>query len=75
LNEVNIGIVVTNPQIVDCVLSRDKQNIILFSKQLGYSFLKVFLSNQPDIYDIFIVNVGSIIEPASSLNIHIGGTI
>ena len=37
--------------------------------------VKVNLKNNPEIYDVFSVSVGSVITPLSPVFVHVGGTV
>jgi len=39
------------------------------------SIVQVSLKDQPEIFDIFYVSVGTLIEPISPVYVHLGGTV
>jgi hypothetical protein len=37
--------------------------------------VKVYIVQNPEIYDIFVVNVGTIVSPGSPVYVHVGGSV
>lgn len=64
----------TNPNAVSVKLSED-HSLWIKAKSIGSSIIKIQLMDNPSVFDIFIVNVGTIIQPSSPVAVHEGGTI
>ena len=45
------------------------------AKSSGSSLCVVYLKENPGVYDVFFVMVGSLIQPGSPLNVHAGGIV
>lgn len=70
-----MGVQVTNSRVIDGYISLDLKFLHLKSKSAGFSLVKVYLLENPSVYDIFRINVGSVITPESPINVVIGGLI
>lgn len=75
LKGVNIYVSATNPKILEAYISSDLKYLHIKSKSPGFTLVKVFLKDNPNVIDIFRVNVGSIIIPESPVQVIVGGKI
>lgn len=42
---------------------------------MGYSLCYIYVQDNPNIYDVFIINVGSMVIPSSPVYVHEGGVV
>ena len=75
LDNVNLLIHTSNPNVIEGHISVDKKYLTLKAKSEGTSLVKLYLDDNPGIYDVFYVSVGSIIKPVSPVKVHVGGKI
>lgn len=64
-----MGVSVTNSRVLDGYISSDLKYLNIRTKSSGFSLIKVYLSENPNVYDIFRINVGSVITPESPINV------
>ncbi|KAL4472934.1 hypothetical protein ABPG72_007811 [Tetrahymena utriculariae] len=74
LDNVHLRVKVTNTKVLSATIS-DGSLLNLRAISAGHSICIVYLEANPHIYDIFFVNVGSIVSPSSPVFIHIGGSV
>ena len=70
-----MGIYISNPKVIDAELREGNSILHLRAKAFGVSLCSVYLLDNPQVYDIFVVRVGSIITPTSPIFVHEGGLI
>lgn len=58
---VDVQVSATNPKVVDGYVSSDLKYLHIKSKSSGFTLVKVFLKDNPNVLDIFRINVGSVI--------------
>ena len=75
LEGVNLVAVSTNLGIVSISFDENQSHIKITGKTTGSTFVILYLESNPFVYDIFRVEVGSIVQPAGPLRIHAGGHI
>lgn len=51
------------------------QTMTLQAEGTGECVVRIYLVNQPHIYDIFTVKVSSMVQPSSPVQLHVGGTV
>lgn len=73
-DNVHLRVKVTNTKVLSATIS-DGSLLNLRAISSGTSICTVYLEANPHIYDIFFVNVGSIVNPSSPVLVHIGGII
>lgn len=74
LDNVHLRVKVTNTKVLSATIS-DGSLLNLRAISAGTSICIVYLEANPHIYDIFFVNVGSIVNPSSPVFVHVGGII
>lgn len=65
----------SDPSVIEVELTHDRDSILVKSKNLGTAIISVSLYNDSSIYDVFPITVGSIVQPESPINVHVGGRI
>ena len=70
---INVGLEVSNSRVVQASLENKNSTLKIRSQYVGDTIVKVFLLNKPEIKDIFLVEVSSVMKPVSPLVLHIGG--
>lgn len=65
----------TNPKAIDLKILNYEQILIVKAKSVGSSICFIYLEENPNVYDIFLINVGSIVTPSSPVYVHVGGVI
>lgn len=74
LDNVHLRVKVTNSRVLSATIS-DGSLLNLRAISTGTSICTVYLEANPHIYDIFFVNVGSIVHPSSPVSVHLGGFV
>lgn len=75
LNNLKLGIRVTNQHAIDGNLVERNSIVKIRAKSAGVSLVMVYLEDAPEIYDIFMVMVGSMISLGHSASVHVGGVL
>ncbi len=75
LQRVRLGLHITNSTSVEARILGNYSNLYIRAKADGVSSLTVYLLDDPSIYDVIVVSVGSVINPASPVRVHVGGVI
>ena len=70
-----MAIYISNQKVIEAELREGNSILHLRAKSFGVSLCSVYLLDNPQVYDIFIVRVGSIITPTSPVLVHEGGLI
>lgn len=74
LDNVSLKVKVTNSRVLSASISYSSL-LNLRAISSGTSICTVYLEANPHIYDIFFVNVGSIVSPSSPVYVHQGGIV
>lgn len=75
LEGVQLVAVSTNLGIVGIGFDDSQSTIRITGKASGSTFVILYLESNPFVYDIFRVEVGSIVQPAGPIRVHTGGHI
>ncbi len=75
MNRLSLGVYFSNQKVLTGELTERNSVLHIRAKSQGVSICTVYLIDNPMIFDIFVVMVGSVITPISPVSIHEGGSI
>jgi len=75
IDNVEFSLHITNPKIVDLKVLNFEQTLIVKAKSIGSSICFISLDENPNVFDVFVINVGSIVTPSSPVYVHVGGAV
>jgi len=75
IDNMEFGLHVTNPKAIELKVLNFDQVLNVKAKSVGSSICFIYLEENPNIYDVFIINVGSMVTPSSPVYVHLGGVI
>jgi predicted GNAT superfamily acetyltransferase len=65
----------TSHRSIDARISNDNANLYIDARETGTTLCRVYILDQPEIFDTFVVKVQSLIEPSKNVTVHEGGLI
>ena len=75
LEGVNLVAVSTNLGVVSLGFDDSQSNIIITALSAGSTYVILYLESNPAVYDIFRVEVGSVVVPSGNVKVHKGGQV
>lgn len=67
--------IATHGSIVSLEVDQETQSLIIRGLNKGETLVYVHLAQNPNIFDVFKVRVGSLVTPVSPVKVHVGGTV
>lgn len=75
LEGVHLVAVSTNLGVVSVGFDDTQSNIIISAQSAGSTYIILYLESNPTVYDIFRVEVGSVVVPSGHVKVHKGGQV
>ena len=72
---IGVTVELSHPRVVKATLGRYNQTLELEAQGSGETNVIVYLTNQPEVIDVFRVRVSSVVNPPSPVHLHLGGDI
>jgi len=72
---VNVGIELSHPRVVKAELDRYNSGLTLKSQGTGECNVKLYLIDNPAIFDVFKVRVATLVQPGSPVHLHLGSDV
>jgi hypothetical protein len=72
---IEVGFQLSHPQVVSAELDGFNSSITLRPRSAGECNVMVYLKNDPKVFDIFRVNVATIVQPSAIAHLHIGADV
>ena len=72
---IQVGIELSHPRVVTASLNELNSTIHLTSHGTGECNIRIYMLNNPKIYDVFRVKVSSVVRPSSPVQIHLGASV
>ena len=72
---IEVDFQLSHPQVISAELDEFNSTITLRPQSAGECNVKVYLRNDPKVFDIFRVNVATIVQPSAIAHVHIGAQV
>ena len=72
---IEVDFQLSHPQVISAELDEFNSTLILKPKSAGECNVLVYLRNDPKVFDIFKVNVATIVQPSAVAHLHIGAQV
>ena len=72
---ISVSIEMSHPTVLESEFDFYNSTLILKAKGSGESIVHIFLTNNPNIFDVFKVRVTSVVKPLSPVFLHEGGEV
>ena len=66
---------ISHPRVLEAKMDRFNQSLTLVPRGLGESNVLIYLTKNPEIFDVVKVKVAAVIEPSSPVSLHLGSEV